>query len=949
MVDMSSQAGAATRAGGAEGPRKVRTTLRVNGVEHDLLISPAQSLVDVLRYELGLTGTKRVCNEGECAACSVLVKGQLVNSCLVAAADLAGQEITTIEGLSHDGELDPIQRSFAINFAAQCGYCTPGMVMTAKALLAENPRPGEEEIRQAIRGNLCRCTGYAKIVQAIQAAAGESSVREYRRSSHNVVGQPVARIDAMEKVTGRAPYANDVQLPGMLYGAVLRSSLAHARITRLDVSAARALPGVAAALTQRDMPQTRFGAFVQDETALADGVVRYVGEGIAAVIAASEEVARRALELIEVDLDPLPVVVDPEEAMAEGAPQLHPDTERNVAAHNRVVGGDVELGFAEADHVFEDRFETSRQCHVCLEPHSVVADWDASGRVTLWMSSQSTFFDRAGLMGIFGLPANKIRVICPYLGGGFGSKSEPHSIYIVAMVASRLTGRPVKLFHARDEEFTSSRTRHPEIIYLRTGVKRDGTITARQARVILNNGAYTSYGPGVSLTQSMLGGAVYKIPHYRYDGYTVYTNTPIGGAFRGFGSPQFTFAAEVHTDMLAERLGMDPIEFRLRNLSEPGDVAVSGPRLTTCGVRECLTKAVEAIGWADKHGRRGGRRGVEGRRRGVGIACGTHFTSGKFHPNLNADFCAASVKVNPDGSVTLLIGAVEMGTGAATTAVAQICAEELGVGIGDVEVITSDSETIPADFGTYGSRVTTLAGNAVRMACQQVREQLLHFAAEALDVDPDRLTLGGGRVHSLDDPAKALSLSDVALSAMFRDRDGRQIMAMAHYDAPCDLPDPETGIGDFAQSYSFGVHAVEVEVDNATGHVRVVNFVAATDCGNLINPALAETQVEGGVAQGLGYALMEDLVCDSDGQVLNPRLSGYRIPSATEMPPITALWVETDDPRGPYGAKGLGEMGLVPTAAAVSNAIYDAVDVRMQRIPMTPERVLAAIEDAEGR
>jgi CO/xanthine dehydrogenase Mo-binding subunit len=495
----------------------------------------------------------------------------------------------------------------------------------------------------------------------------------------------------------------------------------------------------------------------------------------------------------------------------------------------------------------------------------------------------------------------------------------------------------VKMFHSRDEEFTSSRTRHPEILYLKTGLKQDGTITARQARVILNNGAYTSYGPGVSVTQSMLGGAVYKIPRYRYDGYTVYTNTPIGGAFRGFGSPQFTFAAEIHTDMIAERLGMDPVEFRLKNLSEPGDLAVSGPRLTTCGVRECLTEAAKAIGWADKHGNR------QRPNRGVGIACGTHFTSGKFHPGLNADFCAASIKLNPDGSVSLLIGAVEMGTGAATTAVAQICAEELGVGVDDVQVITSDSETIPADFGTYGSRVATLAGNAVRLACEQVREQLLHYGAEALDVKTDAVAMGGGRVYLRDDPSVGRTLSEVALSALFRDREGRQIMAMAHYDAPCDLPDPETGVGDFAQSYSFGVHAVEVEVDPETGHVTVENVVAATDCGNVINPALAESQVEGGVAQGLGYALMEDLVCDKDGQVLNPHLSGYRIPSATEMPPITSLWVETDDPRGPYGAKGLGEMGLVPTAAAVSNAIYDATGVRLVMIPMTPERVLNAM------
>ena len=918
-------------------PKRIRVMLTVNGLPHDLLIPPSRSLADTLRYDLGLTGTKRACNEGECGSCSVLLDGEVINSCLLPAVEAEGHAVTTIEGLAADGRLDPVQQAFADNFASQCGYCTPGMIMTAKALLAKNPSPTEAEIRDGIRGNLCRCTGYAKIVQAIGVAAGATATAPERPGAHAVVGRSLRRVDADEKVTGKAAYAYDMALPGMVYGEILRSPVAHARITRLEVAAARELPGVLTVLTQADMPQVRFGAFTQDETALADGVVRYTGEGVAAVIATDEDTARAALDLIEVEYEPLPVVTDPEAAMAEDAPQLHEGAERNIVAHNRVIGGDIAKGFAEADVVYEDRFVTSRQCHVCLEPHAVLADWDASGKVTVLMSSQSTFFDRFGLMGIFGLPANKIRVICPYLGGGFGSKSEPHSIYVVAIQAARLTGRPVKMFHSRDEEFTSSRTRHPEILYLKTGLKRDGTITARQARVILNNGAYTSYGPGVSVTQSMLGGAVYKIPHYRYDGYTVYTNTPVGGAFRGFGSPQFTFAAEIHTDMLAERLGMDPVEFRMKNLSEPGDVAVSGPRLTTCGIRACLTEAAKAIGWDSK---RGHGRGY----RGVGLACGTHFTSGKFHPGLNADFCAASVKLNPDGSVSLLIGAVEMGTGAATTAVAQICAEELGVGIGDVEVINSDSETIPADFGTYGSRVTTLAGNAVGLACDQIREQVLHYGGEALGLPPDALKLGGGRVFARDEPDRGLTLGEVALSALFRDRDGRQIMAMAHYDAPCDLPDPETGVGDFAQSYSFGAHAVEVEIDPETGHVTVVNFVAATDCGNLVNPALAESQVEGGAAQGLGYALMEDLVCDEDGQVLNPRLSGYRIPTATEMPPITSVWVETDDPRGPYGAKGLGEMGLVPTAAAVSNAIYDATGARLVEIPMTPERVLNAMK-----
>ncbi|MGH9115867.1 MAG: molybdopterin-dependent oxidoreductase [Acidimicrobiales bacterium] len=915
---------------------KIPMELRVNGVPYDVLAEPDRSLVDALRVDLGLTGTKRSCNEGECASCAVLLDGTVVNSCMVLAVQAAGHEVTTIEGLARDGQLDPIQKAFADNFAAQCGYCTPGMIMTAKALLSENPHPSEQEVRSYIRGNLCRCTGYAKIVDAIMAASGKPAERRDRASELKVVGHSVPRTDSMEKVTGRAPYAFDMILPGMVYGEILRSPVPHARIRSIDTSRAGAIPGVLAVYTQQDMPQNHYGAFVADETALADGVVRYAGEGVAAVIATTEQIALRGIEAIDVDYEPLPGVFDPEAAMAEGAPQLHPGAERNVVAHNRVAAGDIEAGFAAADHVFEDRFVTSRQCHACMEPHAVVADYDASGRVTLHVSSQSTFFDRFGLMGALGLPANKIRIVSPYLGGGFGSKSETFSIYVVAIVASRNLGRPVKMFHSRDEEFTSSRTRHPEIIELRTGVKSDGIITARSARVILDNGAYTSYGPGVSLTQSMLAGAVYRIPAFRYDGYTVYTNNPFGGAFRGFGSPQFTFAAESHTDLIAERLGMDPVELRLQNLVEAGDTAISGPVLTSCGIKECLRQAAEKIGWADK-------RGGHTPGRGVGLACGVHFTSGKFHPHVNADFCAAGIKLNEDGSVSLLIGATEMGTGAATTATAQICAEELGVDLDDVDVVTSDSETIPADFGTYGSRVTTLAGNAVRDACEQVRQQLVRVASESLGVGADRLVVANKSVSCADDPSKTMALAEVVQASLFRDRDGRQIMAQAHYDAPCSLPDPETGVGDFAMSYTFGCHAVEVEVDTETGMVRVVDFVAVTDCGNLINPALAEAQVEGGAAQGIGYGLMEDLVCEQ-GQALNPRFSSYKIPTATEMPPVRAFWVETNDPRGPYGAKGLAEMGLVPTAPAIANAVANATGARLHQIPLTPERVLAALD-----
>lgn len=910
--------------------------LRVNGRKWPLLIDPATTLQDALRCHLGMTGTKKSCNDGYCGSCTVLLDNLAVKSCLVLAVEAEDKDVRTIEGLAQDGVLDPLQTAFIEHGAAQCGMCTPGMIMAARALLNDNPHPSEAEVKEAIKGNLCRCTGYVKIVEAILAvgsgagAAGPGG--RLAQAGLRTVGHSVPRVDAREKVTGQAAYVYDMAVPNMLYGKILRSPLPHARILAIDTSAALALDGVVAVITGRDMPDRRFGAFVADETGLAVDKVRYVGDAVAAVAAVSEAVAAKALELIEVRYEELPFVIDPEEAVREGAPAIH-EVERNIVAHNQVVGGDIEQGFAEADYIFEDRFVTSKQAHACLEPHVCIAEWDPSGKITLMDSTQSTFFMRYHVSRLFDVPMSKIRVVAPYLGGGFGSKSEMHALHVAALILSRKTGRPVKIGNDRDEEFIASRTRHKEIIYLKTGVTRDGRITARQARVIVDNGAYTSYGPGVSLTQSMLGGAVYNIPHYRYDGYVVYTNTAIGGAFRGFGSPQFTFAAESQADMIAERLGISPLEFRRINLTRPGDRAISGPVLTTNGARESMEQAVAAIGYG---------RSVKPPYRGVGFAVGTHFTSGKFHPETNADFCGATVKVNEDGSVNVLAGVVEMGTGCATT-LSQVAAEEFGIDVGRVEITLSDSEATPPDMGTFGSRATTLGGLAVRRACQAVKRQLADEAARLWGVGPDAVQFGDGRVGVAGDPDKVYELGELVNAILFRDGGGTHVMASAHFDAPCALPDPETGVGDFAMSYSFGTHAAEVEVDPDTGRVTILKLVAATDCGNLINPKGAEAQVEGGVMQGIGYALYEDMRFP-DGQPLNNRFGTYKIPTVMTVPPIETLWVETGDPRGLHGSKGLAEMGMVPTAAALANAVYDAIGVRVTELPITPEKILAALK-----
>ncbi|MEB3103596.1 molybdopterin-dependent oxidoreductase [Ferviditalea candida] len=921
---------------------KKEITLKVNGRDRTVYIDPSRTLQDALRLDLEMTGSKKCCNDGYCGACTVLLDGKSVKSCLVFAMEAEGKEITTIEGLSSEMQLDPIQEAFIEHGAAQCGMCTPGMIMSAKDLLEHNPAPSRDEIKEAIKGNLCRCTGYVKIIDAIASVAKKNKPAAAEgvlaQSGSKWVGKSVPRVDSREKVTGQATYIADWVLPGMLYGEILRSNVPHARIVSIDTSEAEKLPGVFAVITGKDMAN-QFGPFVADETGLAVEKVRYVGDGIAAVAAINEEIATKALGLIEVEYEELAFVVDPEEAMKEGAPLIH-DAELNIAAHNRVVAGDVDAGFAEADYVFEDRFETTKQAHACMEPHICIGHWEASNKIVLYDSTQSTFFMRFHLSNIFKMSASKIRIVAPYIGGGFGSKSEVHAIHVCSLILSKKTGRPVKMGHTRDEEFTSSRTRHKEIIYLKTGVKKDGTITARQARVILDNGAYTSYGPGVSLTQSMLGGAVYRIPNYRYDGYVVYTNTPIGGAFRGFGSPQFTFAAESQADMIAKRIGMDPLEFRRKNLTQPGDKAISGPQLTTNGAMKSMELAAEALGFSDKYN-------GKNKLRGVGLAVGTHFTSGKFHPESNADFTGATVKVNEDGSINVLSGQIEMGSGNATT-LSQIAAEEFGVDIEDVEIIMSDSETIPPDMGTFGSRGTTLGGKAVYMACQKAKKTIAEEAAKTFECDPESIIFENKQVICKDDPSKRAGLGQMVAGMMFRDGGGNHVVASAHFDAPCALPDPETGVGDFAMSYSFGTHAVEVEVDEETGRVTILDFVAVTDCGNVINPAGAEGQVEGGAMQGIGYAMYEDIKI-RDGQPINTRFGNYKIPTVMTVPPIRTLWVETDDPRGTYGSKGLAEMGLVPTAPAIANAIEDAIGVRIQTLPITPEKILQALKEKRTR
>jgi len=773
-----------------------------------------------------------------------------------------------------------------------------------------------------------------------------------------VVGKGVPRVDARVKATGEAKYAVDIVLPGMLHGKFLRSPYAHARILNIDTSKAEKLPGVKKVITAKDLPEGNTGPFVFDKPPLSRDEARYVGDEIAAVAAETAAIAKAALDLIEVEYEELPAVFDPEDAMKPDAPIIHenfseyikvrgePKVEkgiRNVAATVHQGSGDVEKAFAEADYIFEDQFTTPYVAHTCMEPHACVASFDASGKVTVWSSTQSVTFFRFGLAEIFKMPMNKVRVIQAFTGGGFGAKVDPLPLDFCCVALSKMTGRPVKIAYTREEEFTAARGRFPYILDMKTGVKKDGTITARKVRVICDCGAYADMGPGTVQWGGHLHGSLYRIKNYCYDAVSVYTNKAYGTAFRGYGNNQNHFAGESQMDMIAERLEMNPVELRLKNATQTGDVTASGAVILSCGLSECIKKvSTETAKWREEIKRKGVKdAGVK--RKGIGLACFAHASSSRFLPNCDADFSAAYIRLNEDGTVHLAVGSNDIGQGSSTVMV-QIAAEELGVRPEDVEIISADTEAAPLSLGSWASRETVMGGNAVIGAAKDAKRQLFEVAAKALEANVEDLEARDRRIYVKGSPDKGMSIAEVVLASIYT-KGGQAIIGKAHFDADDEIPDRETGVGNMAQNYPFGAQAVEVEIDIETGKVEVLRVAAAHDLGRAINSILSEGQIEGGVIQAIGYALTEEIVFDNQGKISNPNFGDYRILTALDTAmPVKSFFVEPIDPKGPFGAKGLGECTMIPTPPAIANAIYDAIGVRIKELPITPEKILNALK-----
>ena len=743
-----------------------------------------------------------------------------------------------------------------------------------------------------------------------------------------VIGKNIPRLDALAKTTGQAKYTVDMAMPDMLYGKILCCPHAHARVTKLDISKATAMPGVKAVITPEDAPQVLYSSvgsmpsnlIVEDELVLTSHA-RYIGDRIAAVAAETPEQAVEALRAIEIEYEVLPANFDVRKADTPEALPIH--EQGNLVMHLTAEVGNVEEGLKDSARQFSGAYSTQIVQQIPMERTACLVYWDEDGILQVWSTTQVPFHDRRILSHIFSLPINKVRIHKTYIGGGFGARQHLHQQPVAALLA-RKTNRPVKMEYTREEDICSSVTRHAVIHELTTGLTEDQQIHAFANKALVDTGAYSAHGPVIM--RATASKMPYAIPNYNYDGYCYYTNNPVAGAFRGYGNAQFTFAREVHFDEIAAELSLDPIEFRLQNHIKTGDINPVGRKkgwfLEACGIEECVRKAAIVSGWEEK--RKLTNDPASDLKKGIGLAFVTHGSGASFN-----DYSAATVLVNEDGSANLLVGPVEIGQGS-DTVLTQICAEELGVNFNEITIYSSDTAVVPVDMGSYASRVTFIVGNAVKRAAADVKKKLYQHAALMLGVSVDDIDYREKNFSVMNDVSRKIPLRQVAWDAYYGAVRSSLVghASYMHENAPP----------------VFGVQIAEVEVDAGTGFVNVLQIVAAYDVGKAINPSLVEGQIEGGVVQGLGFALMEDIIRDPrTKKITNGNLLEYKIPSMMELPKIRTIIVEDSPASAPFGAKSIGEASILGTAPAIANAVYHATGVRIKRLPLTPEAVLAEL------
>ncbi|MGW4652001.1 molybdopterin-dependent oxidoreductase [Kitasatospora sp. NPDC004289] len=908
--------------------------VRVNGQDFDTEPRGGQCLRTYLR-ERGWFGVKKGCDAGDCGACTVQVDGQPVHSCLYPAVRAEGRTVTTVEGLAEGGELHPVQQKFLDAQGFQCGFCTAGFLMTTSAEAFDEEK--KADLPRALKGNLCRCTGYRAI---------EDAVNGVRHTELPCAGQAVGRSlgapAGPQVVTGTARYTFDVEVEGLLHMKLLRSPHPHARIVSIDTSAARRVPGVVGVFTHEDAPAKLYSSARHehptedpDDTRLLDDVVRFVGQRIAAVVAETEGAAEEGCRRIVVEYEQLPYVLDPEEAMLPGAPVIHPKgpesriarAESNVCGEAHGEMGSVEQGFAEADLVYEETFRTQRVQHASLETHGCLAYFEESEepggeeRIVVRSSTQVPFLTRRALCDLFDLPLEKVRVVAGRVGGGFGGKQEMLTEDIAVFAAMRLH-RPVKLEFTRAEQFYGATTRHPFRITVKLGAKRDGTLTALQYRVVSNTGAYGNHGPAVmfhSIGESM---GVYRAPHKKVEAYSVYTNGVPAGAFRGYGLGQVTFAVESAMDELARRLGLDPLELRERNIIGPGE-HMEGPlgeeedlHIASYGLDQCLNVVRDALA-----GDTSAELAPEGWLVGQGfamaaIACGPP----------GGHIADATVKLLEDGTYDIAVGTAEFGNGT-TTVHKQITAGALGTTVDRIGIRQSDTDVVKHDTGAFGSAGTVVAGKAVMKAANALAEQIVSFTAEYARTPRSQVRLGAEAVEC---DGRTVPLKEVFEAARGR---GVELRADGHF-------------GGSPRSVAFNSQWFRIAVDPDTGEIRILRSVHGADAGKVMNPLQCRGQVEGGVAQALGATLFEQVLLDGRGEVTTAAFRRYRLPAFADVPRTEVHFSETSDAIGPLGAKSMSESPFNPVPPAFANALRDATGIRFTEAPFLRDKVWRALHEA---
>lgn len=942
-------------------------TLKINGKEFETLIHEHEMLSSVIRSKAGLTGTKEGCERGSCGACTVLVDGRAVLSCITPAKRCDGASILTIEGVAANGKLHSLQEKFVEKGAIQCGFCTPGMVMTALAFTNQNPNPTIDEIKQAISGNLCRCTGYKKIVDAIAEYCSDTDVLPAKagipainanQSGH--VGTPHPYIDAVKKVKGEAQFADDITIKDSLYCKFVRSKYPHAKIKSIDASAAENLPGVRAVITGKDLP-VKFGVLPisEDETAMAVEKVRFAGEIVAAVAADTEEIAAKACKLIDVEYIPLKPFLTIDEALMEisdcenttnrastgtdcrdtihcvSIEKIHSHTKYNNNIHKtaELRFGDQKAGLDKAEIKHRMEFQFAGLNHAFTEPHAASAFWDENG-LTIYSATQVPHYLHRYLSQVLEVPMSRVRVIKPFLGGGFGGKSDPFPHEIIISHLARITGKPVKVRLTREEVFLTNHGRHPTKMTLEMGADSDGTFKVLDADIAIDGGAYGSFGVVTSYYNGVLLQLPYKLDNFGFISRRVYTNKPQCGAMRGHGAVNPRFAVECLIDEIARKLNMDPCELRLRNFLESNVLTLGQFRVTSNGVAKCLKAVMEKSRWKERWGK------LE-YGHGLGVACGAYI-SGSALPIHRSEYPQSVVhlKVDLDGRVVIFSGASDIGQGS-DTMLAIIVSEVLGVGLDNVYVHAADTLLSPIDLGSYSSRVTFMAGNAAKMAADELKKKILNAVSKNLNVQVEDLGLSNEKVFSNDGKIDLTWKEAIEIAT----RKVGALNSSGYYNSP-KLGGTFKGAGaGLSPSYSFGAVIAEVKVNPDTGKVNVLKLWGAHDAGRALNPLAVEGQLEGSWIMGLGQTLGEEMRYH-EGLLLNGNFIDYKVPTAADMPEIDTNIIESMDPEGPFGAKECGEGALHPTNPAIANAIYDAVGVRITTLPIREEDIVSKVNQS---